>query len=814
MKKTSLLIIVSFYTVSIFSQDTYFKWAKQFAGTSVLSYGRGMAIETDTNGNVYSVGIFTGTIDFDPGPGVFNLTPSSTDVYISKLDASGNFLWAKQITGSFGTLTRSFSLDRDLNIYVTGTFQAVVDFDPGPGVFSLTANGVADVFILKLTADGNFLWAKQIGGSSVNAESYSSVTDFSGNIYFAGNYKGTLDFDPGPGNFTLTSTAGTFRDAYICKLDAAGNFVWAGSLGASEQDLALGISADKLDNIYVTGFFRATVDFDPGPAVFNLVSNGQEDMFILKLSSAGNFIWARSFGGSSTDHMYKAVADDAGNIYATGFFRSTVDFDPGPGVFNLIATGGDAVFVLKLDNAGNFIWAKGIGGPSFNNWGYAITLDRLGNVYTTGFFAGPADFDPGPGTFIINSAAIDIFISKLDNNGNFVWAKSAGAASQDQGLGIAVDRFLYIYTTGHFGSTVDFDLEVPTYYLTAIPVSDPFILKVAQCASATYATLTESACQSYTLNGQTYTASGTYQQVIYNTAGCDSIITLNLNIFTEVFSTVNAVICPGQSWYAGGANQTIAGIYKDTIQTPAGCDSIITTNLAVNAVLKPDLGPDRNLCLDAPISITPGTFNSYLWQDNSTQPGFTIINTGTYWVRVSDANNCSATDTLKILAIDTIPKNFLPPDQKICYGNAVNISIPGYKDYLWSTGEISGIVSLNKFGTFYLTVKDHNNCTGTDSIIIQQANCIPFGIPNAFTPNGDSKNDVFKPTINQAIQSFSFIVFNRYGEKIFETRDYGKGWDGTFKGKEQPLGSYIYLIRFTSILGWESENSGTVLLIR
>ncbi|HMI79437.1 MAG TPA: hypothetical protein VK484_11635, partial [Ferruginibacter sp.] len=163
MKKTSLLIIVSFYTVSIFSQDTYFKWAKQFAGTSVLSYGRGMAIETDTNGNVYSVGIFTGTIDFDPGPGVFNLTPSSTDVYISKLDASGNFLWAKQITGSFGTLTRSFSLDRDLNIYVTGTFQAVVDFDPGPGVFSLTANGVADVFILKLTADGNFLWAKQIG---------------------------------------------------------------------------------------------------------------------------------------------------------------------------------------------------------------------------------------------------------------------------------------------------------------------------------------------------------------------------------------------------------------------------------------------------------------------------------------------------------------------------------------------------------------------------------------------------------------------------------------------------------------------------
>jgi gliding motility-associated-like protein len=813
MKRISLLFIVSFFTTSVFSQDTYFKWAKQFAGTSTLTFCRSMAIETDTLGNVYTVGIFSGTVDFDPGPGVFNFSPSSTDVFISKLDASGNFLWAKQLTGSFGTLTRSFSLDKNLNIYVTGTFQAQVDFDPGPGVFNMIADGTADVFILKLTTDGDFLWAKKIGASTVNVESYGTTSDSFGNIYFSGSYKGALDFDPGPGTFTLTSSAGTFRDAYVCKLDAAGNFLWAVSMGAGEQEVALGISADKSDNIYVTGFFRTTVDFDPGPAVFNLVSNGSEDMFILKLNATGSFIWAKAIGGNSTDHMYKAVFDDAGNIYTTGFFRATADFDPGPAVFNLSSVAGESVFVLKLDAAGNFTWAKAMGGVNFNNWGYDIALDRLGNIYTTGFFIGPSDFDPGPGTFMLNSSAVDIFISKLDNNGNFVWAKGTGAGNQDQGLGITVDRFLNIYTTGHFGATTDFDLEAPTYYLTAIPVSDAFVLKVGQCLSTT-ATITASACKSYTLNGQTYTTSGTYRQVIYNAAGCDSTITLQLDIRTEIFNTVNAVICPGQSYYAGGANQTVSGIYKDTVQTAAGCDSIITTHLTVNAVLKPDLGPDRGVCIDAPLSITPGIFSNYLWQDNSTRPSFIINSVGTYWVRVYDANNCSATDTLKILSIDTKPKDFLPADVKICHGNAVNISVPGYKDYLWSTGETSGSVSLKKFGTFYLTVKDHNDCSGTDTIIIRRADCIPVGIPNAFTPNKDGKNDIFKPTINQAIQYFSFTVFNRYGEKIFETKEYGKGWDGTYKGKDQTAGSYVYLIKFISILGWESENSGPVLLIR
>ncbi|HEX2684408.1 MAG TPA: gliding motility-associated C-terminal domain-containing protein [Ferruginibacter sp.] len=765
MKKNVFLLFISFSAFTLYAQDTYLKWARQFAGDNQLKFGRGLDIETDAAGNVYSVGIFGGTVDFDPGPGVYNLTPTSTDVYISKLDSAGKFLWAKQITGSFGTLTRSFSLDKDNNIYITGTFQATVDFDPGPGVFNLTSNGGFDLFILKLTADGDFLWVRQLGGVTDDLSGNSSTTDSFGNLYFAGSFIGSVDFDPGPASFVLTAASAIAFDAFVCKLDAAGNFVWAGSIGGTQADRAFGISCDKMNDLYITGHFMGTADLDPGAAVYNLVSNGLDDMFILKLNAAGNFIWAKSVGGAGADFIYKAVPDHAGNLFATGYFRNTVDFDPGPAVFNLTAAGGDAIFVLKLDDGGNFIWAKGMGGPLFNNWGYDLAVDKIGNVYTTGFFIGPADFDPGPGSFILNSSGVDMFICKLAGNGNFMWAKSAGSTSLEQGLGITVDRHLDIYTTGQFGATVDFDLEASTYFLTAIPVSDPFVLKVAQCAA-------------------------------------------------PVFTIIDTAICQGGSVYAGGANQTTTGIYRDTLLTVIGCDSVIITNLTVHPYPVPYLGPDRKICSNTQTVITPGTFNSYLWHDNSTQPNYIVTNAGSYWVKVTDDNNCSANDTLNILSLDTLPHHFLPADQELCYGNVLTIAVPGYENYTWSTGATTSSIDISQFGRYYLTVKDFNSCIGSDTMIITRKNCIYIGIPNSFTPNGNGLNDVFKPTIFQQVQRFTFMVFNRYGQKVFETTEYGKGWDGSFKGKFQPAGTYVYRITFTNIFGWETVENGTVLLIR
>lgn len=196
---------------------------------------------------------------------------------------------------------------------------------------------------------------------------------------------------------------------------------WAKAMGGVNMDRGYSIAIDGYGNVYTTGNLEGTVDFDPGPGKFNLTSAGNKDIFISKLDPSGNFLWAISMGGLSWDEGLAIELDASGNVYTTGSFSGTVDFDPGIGIFNLTSGG---LFISKLDNLGNFIWAKGLG-PSI--YGYSISLDDSGNVYTTGRFGWTADFDPGPGTFNLTSAGMgDIFISKLDSSGNFLWAKSMG----------------------------------------------------------------------------------------------------------------------------------------------------------------------------------------------------------------------------------------------------------------------------------------------------------------------------------------------------------------------------------------------------
>src|SRR5262249_8603262 len=155
-----------------------------------------------------------------------------------------------------------------------------------------------------------------------------------------------------------------------------------------------------------------------------------------------DWLWAKRVGATGQDRGYATAVDASGNIYMTGTFQGTVDLDPGPGVFNLTATAGAGVdmFISKLDGSGNFVWAKQIAGWNLKE-PRSIVLDNSGNIYTTGLFAGPVDFDPGPGVFNLTASgsSIDIFISKLDNNGNFVWAKQFTGALDDWGYSLAFD---------------------------------------------------------------------------------------------------------------------------------------------------------------------------------------------------------------------------------------------------------------------------------------------------------------------------------------------------------------------------------------
>lgn len=443
----------------LYAQAPQFQWAKKFGG---IFNDQGNCIVLDASGNIYTAGYFKETADFDPGQATYNLSSYGVeDIFILKLDKSGNFVWAKRIGGSGIDVINSIVLDASGNIYATGAFQGTADFDPGVGTFNLSSAGLSDVFVLKLDSSGNFRWAKRVG-KILDDFGWSIAVDQYENVYTTGQFQDTVDFDPGSGIFNLISLGKT--EAYISKLDALGNFVWAKRLGSASEDAGSAIVIDTSGNIYATGIFQGIVDFDPGSGIFNLSSNGSYDIYILKLDSSGNFVWARQKGYFLTDVSQSIAVDMVGNIYLAGYmYRSSND-----------------IFVAKVDAMGNSIWTKFMGGPS-SEGADCVRIDKAGNVYTVGQFIATANFDPNFGFNLTAVGGGDIFISKLDSSGKFIWAKNIGGTGYETGYSIALDTLGNIYTAGFFGATVDFDPSpTSSFNLTSNGPFDIFIQKMHQ----------------------------------------------------------------------------------------------------------------------------------------------------------------------------------------------------------------------------------------------------------------------------------------------------------------------------------------------
>ena len=322
----------------------------------------------------------------------------------------------------------------------------------------------------------------------------------------------------------------------------------------------------------------------------------------------------------------------------------------------------------------------------------------------------------------------------------------------------------------------------------------------------------KSICEGQSFLG--YFTTGVYNNNFVTAQGCDSIRTLHLTIWPRKYSFKNASICQGQTYFAGGALQSASGIYKDTAFTTNGCDSIITTTLTVNPLPQPNLGVDKEICYGDNVILNPGNFANYLWSDGSMQPTLFVNAIGQYYVDVKTNAGCAASDTFYLTAVNPLPVGFLHYDTFMCRGNTVSIKVLGYKNYLWGNGSINNNITFSQFGTYSLQVTDTKNCKATESIIVKNQGCINISIPTAFTPNGDGNNDTFKPKIPMAVTDYKMIVWNRYGQIIYETNQPQQGWDGTFKGQQQPIGAYLYSISLKDIDGLPLQKTGDVTLIR
>lgn len=295
---------------------------------------------------------------------------------------------------------------------------------------------------------------------------------------------------------------------------------------------------------------------------------------------------------------------------------------------------------------------------------------------------------------------------------------------------------------------------------------------------------------SISIGGNTYTATGIYYDTIA-TVNCDSIFVLNLQVLPSIQHTISQSICKGESVTVGNNTYNTTGIYSDTLTAASGCDSIVVLNLQVTNVTYDTITAD--LCQGESITID-GTIY--------TQAG---VHTDTF--------STSACDSIRTLIINvhSIPVfNLTPADTTVTAGETFEINIVSDSTYTYtwtvpngiSLTETSGNTALvTAYNTGWIVIQAGNayNCTAWDSARVEVNYCHEsIFIPNAFSPNGDGNNDEFR-VYGRCIALDRVQIFNRWGEKVWDTPDIEKGWDGYYKGELQLPGVYVYVVTYFSI---------------
>ncbi|MDP4267080.1 MAG: SBBP repeat-containing protein [Bacteroidota bacterium] len=374
-----------------YSPEGKYLWVSSAGGSGV---DEGYNITIDSKDNIYITGYFASpTILFDK---IKLKNSGKWDIFIAKYSSDGKCIWAKSAGGNNYDYGRSITTDSENNIYLTGIYNS------GTAIFGdikLTNSGESDIFLTKYSSDGKCLWAKSVGGNKCDVGK-GIISDSKGNVYLTGFFGSpVIYFD----SYKLINSGK--ENIFIAKYTSDGKCLWAKSAGGNNEDEAYSIARDSHDDIYLTGFFgSSSILFDN----FKLFNSGNTNVFIVKYTSEGKCLWAKSAGGESYDNGRGITTDSKGNILITGiFYSNTASFDD----IKLSNSCGSNIFISKYSPDGKCLWAKSAGGDDFNyNYGNGIATDTKENIYFTGNFS---SFDATFDTIRLNSSGVyDIFVAK------------------------------------------------------------------------------------------------------------------------------------------------------------------------------------------------------------------------------------------------------------------------------------------------------------------------------------------------------------------------------------------------------------------
>lgn len=552
---------------------------------------------TDINGNIYVAGYLLGYMDFDPTAAVFGLTGGNTilgtpSIYLAKYDGQGNLIFAHLVQSANGLVAHSnaamtpkicLDVDSENNIVLAASFVYGVDLDfsASNANFTSTTNPYTnlasfDIFFAKYNESGDFIFGKTLPGPGVLDEPIDLAIDESSNIYILAKFNGHIDIDPGENIMTLSSLYDTpvnydlgLQSVFFSKYDAQGNFIFGKEIYSETFNYPNNIELDSSNNIYITGYIRGDgqIDFDPsmGEVLLSQSDNDSFQAYLVKYSSDGNLIYLKDFGSSeqisSTETVRDICVNSDDEVIIVGQLYNTEQFD---GINTIdIAPGGLVHFIAKFDNVGQlqFLKSMPVAITEVENFGSAMFT-------ITGNFSGTFDFDLGNDIHNLSGINNSCYVGLYGSNAQLVDAFSHGDSGHLYPM-LATYNDQKIILGGNAQGVIDVDpsnsqviLQANNpYYNTSIVVYN-FLQN--ECVT-TYGSLTYESCgENFTYNGIVYEESGVYQQTIENYLGCDSVVTLNLNIV----SFNNSITLNGNTLMAQMPNVEYQWIDCDNNDTP------------------------------------------------------------------------------------------------------------------------------------------------------------------------------------------------------------------------------------------------------
>lgn len=686
----------------------------------------------DATGNVYTCGEFRGSnVDFDPSPATaLHSSNGQADGFLAKYSSTGQYIWSLTIGGS--NLDKILSVGTDIagNIYITGYFRgANVDFDPSAATAFLTSNGEAggdpgyggDIFIAKYSPTGQFIWAFNVGGSSLGDSGMILKCDAAGNIFIGGYFREAIDFDPGATTAILNASLGT---TFLVKYNWAGQYQWGFNFGQGDVDNSIfDLELDASNNVYITGYFQGTnIDFDPSAATALVSATGGFEGFLAKYTSNGQYVFAFKFGGGGLDVGRGIDLDNASNIYITGDFNgSNIDFDPSAGSALLSSNGSSDIFVAKYTSTGQYILAFNAGSAG-GEIAWDVATDN-NSVYVTGGFSGIADFNPSAVTDNLTSnGGTDIFLAKYTSGGTYECAFNIGSSQDDNGVDVQIGGNNIFYLAGAFqGTNVDFAPTPSTYLLNSNGSFDAFLVKYFWPPNT---------LPTGTMVGDTI-CPGETAQLTFNALTGTNPFTLVYSDGTNSFTQVNV-----QSGVPFNmlVNPTVTTTYTAIlIQDAIRCSPINNLpGMTVTVVVGNPLvrtNNDTTICKGGTVQLNATGAQTYSWSPSAGLSDPSIANPVAstqvpmqYIVTGNTASGCIGKDTVNI-GIHPQPLIAISNDTVICRNSSVQLSVAGGQTYQWSPGStLSNPNTANPVASplantlYYVNITDINTCQYLDSV--------------------------------------------------------------------------------------------------